>query len=192
MSDRPKVAVVLVATKDFKGKIVRWASGSEINHAMLVYEDPLWTGFWSAEALLKKGVVRPPFDPDNPRYLRTEFFVYRGDSAIGLRNLRDIMLSDYDHTGAIMGVVRLIFRKLFGTFSNASIHSSDKYFCFEFVIYYLRNLKAEGADRLIPENTSPAILREWLMEHKDFQKVSVGWFMGGGLRIPFAEPSMGR
>jgi len=188
----PKVAVVLVATKDLNGRIVRWASNSAVNHAMLVYEDTLWTGFWSAEALLKKGVAKLPFDPDDPRYSKLEFYVYHGDASIGLPGLRHVIGADYDYKGALVGTLRLIFRKLFGTVSDASIHDHKKFFCFELVIRYLQNLRTVGADKLVPENTSPAILREWLINHEDFQRVSIERFMEDTSEIPFAELIMGR
>lgn len=177
MTLRPKVAVVLVATNDFTGRLVRWASNSKINHAMLVYEDPLWTGYWKAEALFKQGVVRPPFDPDDPRYSKLEFYVYRGDPSAGLPDLRWTMGAEYDYKGAISGTIRLIARKITGKLSDVSMHDHEKLFCFELVIHFLHNLGAAGAESLVPENTSPAILREWLMEHEDFQKVSVERFM---------------
>jgi hypothetical protein len=188
----PKVAVVLVATKDFSGRVVRWASDSVINHSMLVYEDQLWTGFWSAEALLKRGVVKLPFDPDDPHYSKLEVYVYHGDASIGLPELRHIIGADYDYKGAFVGTLRLVCRKLFGTVSDTSIHDHKKFFCFEFVIRYLQNLKAPGADKLVPENTSPAILREWLVNHQDFQRVSIERFMEDTSEIPFAELIMGR
>jgi len=174
---QPKIAIVLVATNDFTGRLVRWADNSKINHAMLVYEDELWTGFWKAEALFKEGVVRPPFDPDDPRYERMEFFVYRGDPSVGLPKLRWTIGADYDYKGAVLGTIRLIIRKITGKMSDASIHDHKKLFCFEFVINYLHNLRAAGAERLIPENTSPAMLREWLIEHEDFQQMSIEQFM---------------
>lgn len=192
MVRHPKVAIVLAATKDFKGKVVRWASNSNINHAMLVYEDELWAGYWSAEALLKQGVVRPPFDPDDPRYLRLECYVYDGDPSVGLPDLRWMVGAGYDYKGAIFGTLRLIFRKLFGTDSDISIHDHKKFFCFEFIIHYLHNLKATGSEKLIPENTSPAILREWLIKHEDFHRVSVERFMEDTSEIPFAELVIGR
>jgi hypothetical protein len=192
MVRHPKVAVVLASTKEFSGRVIRWASHSPINHAMLVYEDPLWTGFWSAEALPRKGVIRPPFDPDDPRYLKLEFYVYNGNPEVGLRDLRWLIGSDYDYAGAIIGTMRLIFRKIFGTLSNMSIHDHKKLFCFELVTRYLQNLRVAGAESLIPENTSPAILREWLIKHPDFQRVSVERFMEDTSEIPFAKLIIGR
>lgn len=189
--NHPKVAVVLIATKDTRGRIIRWASDSKINHAMLIYEDKLWSGFWSAEATPKHGVARLPFNPGDSNYLKIECFVFDGDSVRGLRDLRHMIGADYDYTGALIGTLRLVFRKLLGTKSNVSIHDHDKFFCFEFVIRFLQGIMAEGAEALVPENTSPAILRAWLMEHKDFRQISVAQFMEPP-EIPFAGPIVGR
>jgi len=191
MIRHPKVAIVLVATKDLNGRIIRWASDSKVNHAMLIYEDRLWSGFWNAEATPKNGVARLPFRPDNPRYLRLECFVYNGDAIKGFQDLRDKIGAGYDYVGATIGTLRLIFRKLLGTKTNVSIHDHDRFFCFELVIQFLQGIAAKGAERLVPENTSPAILRRWLMEHEDFRQISVERFMGEP-GIPFAEPIMGR
>jgi hypothetical protein len=173
----PKVAIVLAATKGLSGQIIRWASDSKVNHAMLVCEDTLWSGFWSAEAIPKHGVARLPFDPNDPRYLEMDCFVFHGDSAKGLLDLRHMIGADYDYAGAAIGTLRLVFKKLLGTKSDVSIHDHNKFFCFEFVIRFLHGILAEGAECLVPENTSPAALRTWLMEHKDFRRRSVAQFM---------------
>lgn len=176
MLSHPRVAVVLVATNNAQGKIVRWASDSKVNHAMIVYEDLLWSGFWKAEAVVPEGVVKLPFDPDDPEYTRVEFYIYGGDLSAGLQDGKWMVGADYDYVGAIFGTVRLIFRRIFGTHSDMSIHDHEALFCFEFVINILQGAGVLGASKLSPENTSPAAFRKWLMEHEHFRRISVERF----------------
>ena len=176
MLSHPRVAVVLVATNDTQGKFVRWASNSRVNHAMIVYEDPVWGGFSMGEANMSHGVVMLPFDPEDPRYLRTEFFVSE-HLPRGLPPSKQMFGAGYDYPGAIIGTTRLIFRKFLGTSSDVSIHDHEAFFCFEFCIKVLQNARIAGAEKLIPENTSPAMFRQWIMEHEYFKKVSMERFM---------------
>lgn len=177
MQSNPKVAVVLAATKGAFGRVVRWAGNSKINHSMIVYEDCLWSGFWKAEATVLDGVEKHPFDPDDPYYLKLEFFVYQGDITPGLARSRWAIGADYDRFGALWGIVRMTLQKIFGSPTDVVVNDHDKLFCFEFVIQLLQNAQIPGAEELVPESTSPAIFRAWLMKHEYFRKISVERFM---------------
>lgn len=174
---RPKVAIVLASTKGFFGRVVRWADNSKINHAMVVYEDRLWSGFSKAEATFLEGVEMRPFDPDDPYYLKLEFFIYQGDITPGLQMVKKYLGAGYDYVGATSGIFRMVFRKLFGLESAVPIQDHERLFCFEFVIELLQSAQVPGAAELIPGDTSPATIREWLMRHEYFRKISVERFM---------------
>lgn len=174
---KPKVAVVLASTKGFFGRVVRWADNSKINHAMVVYEDRLWSGFSKAEATFLDGVEMRPFDPDDPYYLKLEFFMYQGDITQGLPRVKKHLGAGYDYVGATTGIIRMVYRKLFGSDVAAPIQDHERLFCFEFVVELLQSAGVPGATELAPADTSPAAIREWLMRHEYFRKISVERFM---------------
>ncbi len=151
-------------------------------------------GFLRAESSPSTGVARSPFDSGDPNYLRTECFVYVGPLPAGLKVSREWIGVSYDFVGAIIGTLRLIFRRILGTRSRVSIQDHDRLFCFEFVIQVLQDAHVAGAVDLVPENTTPAMIRKWLLRHKDFRKVPVEQFMDGTYELskPAAVPIVGR
>lgn len=176
MLSHPRVAIVLVATNDFKGRLVRWASNSRVNHAMIVYENLLWGGFDKAEANPLDGVGMFPFYPEDPRYLRLEFYV-SDKLTKGLHKSKHMFGAPYDYPGAVIGTLRLIVRKFLGTSSDISLHDYEGFFCFEFVIKALQYAQILGSEKLVPENTSPVMFRHWIMEHRGIKRVSMERFM---------------
>lgn len=163
---------VLAATKALYARFLRWLMGSDINHAMIVYQDDRWGGYWAVE-VDDHGVRLVPLDRIKGKYSRLDFYrCSKGDFGDAFRAMKDKVGAKYDWKALLVNIGRLLVLKMFGaTFSNP-MHSLSKYMCSEFVAEYLQEANVSGAgEKLAPSLTSPEHLRLFFENHRDIEWV---------------------
>lgn len=172
MSESPPY-FVLAATDALYARFLRWLMHANVNHAMLVYQDERWGGYWAVE-IDECGVRVVPLERIKARYLRLDFYrCSKGDFKAAFQEMRKAVGARYDWKALLINIVRLLVRRVFGRTFGKQMHRLSRYMCSEFVADYLIHAGVRGAEvAFIPSLTSPADLQRFFENHRDIEKAS--------------------
>lgn len=169
-----KVYVGLSANKSLFGRIIRWLTRSEANHAFLL----LSGSKQEAVQIDSKGVRFTEAAPLLKNKKKVEIYQYEPNKEIqkGFYLTLDYIGSEYDYLGIFGFLIKLIFSRLLMWDVNSLVHRKGEYFCSEYVATVISasgiSLKGEP---VTPENTSPGTLRRLIRKElgKNWTEVSV-------------------
>ena len=171
-ADPIKIAVAFAGTTDWYSRFIQRLLKQPINHALLVYKDPVWGGLFAAE-VDGEGLRVLPFEIARKRFDLLELWRCNVDLSVGMSAVRFMIGSRYDFLGMIAGVFRILWWRLTGRRTTYKLHSKDRLFCSEFVTHVLQQASVPRADVLDPPNTSPGALRAWLRTNPAFEAIQL-------------------
>lgn len=162
-----KIVIALAGTTDWYAKIIQKALDQPINHALILYQDPVWGGIFAAE-INAEGLSLIPFEIANKRFDFIEIWECSIDLLPGLTSTRLMIGSKYDWLGMLAGLFRILWWKVSGQIIEQPVHSVDRVFCSEYVSQVIKSAKVPMSEDLIPVDTSPGHLREWMEQNPYF------------------------
>lgn len=169
-----RILIVLARSKGLLGKLIRWFTKSEVNHAYIIFYSAEWNDFMAIE-IDERGIVIVPAFKEEHKYCYSEEYELKNadkDKIItALVAERGLIGAKYDWLGLISFGFRMLVWRLTGTkdFMHP-VHSKTRLFCSEYVANVINDIVDEKpfSD---PANVSPADLREWLINSDLFHKV---------------------
>jgi len=170
MPNAPRILICLTATNMWYGKLVRWATRSNVNHSLIKHEDPFW-GDWRATEINEDG----PHDQDIRKLTRIDYIEHWEsdiDLLPGMRSMRRFVgTAKYDWFGLLFGLVRAILSRLFGWNVEEAIHTHGRLFCSEFIAEVFKRSNVPGVQEWNTANISPGDLREFMELSSHFELV---------------------
>lgn len=163
---KPKPADVfvgVVATNDFVGKLVRWATSSNVNHAFLVYRSKAWGCWMVAESTKGYGVRVVPYELAKQRVIYAEYFTFpEYDLKVGMRERVKDIGKGYDHLAVVGLAVKLIFKRIFRKVVPSYFYSKKDIFCVELVMRVFNAVRIPDFLAMNPHNIHPGEFRKML------------------------------
>jgi len=134
MSNRPLVC--LTASDTWYGKAIRGVTGSNVNHALIVYYSEAHGG-WQALQTDQRGLVEVPAETVKHSYIECYEFPDL-DLMTALPKCRDLVGDSYDWAGIAGFLLKIASWRLFGRRIVNPLHEKGELFCSEFAARYLQ------------------------------------------------------
>jgi hypothetical protein len=154
------VYVGFTTTDSLLSRVIRYFTKSDVSHSFMAFE--LFGKLWILEAGIS-GVVILPWErlPKDSRIV--DYFEIDGIMPKDLVSAMDNLGSSYDFTGLFGFIFPIVGRWLKKKWHNPW-NNSKSLFCSEFVTSTLQSCNFPGAESLIPSDTSPSDLRDFLFK----------------------------
>lgn len=159
--------LVCVASADnWKGRLTRWLTRSDVNHCFLLFESDLWGGWWAVN-VDQNGIDILPAEKVVPQYSFVRYYAYQFPLKEGLAKSRSYIGTSYDWFGVFHLGVKLFFWKFLRLKILDPIQDLSRLFCSEFVMKVLKDAKVVGSEDYLASEATPRDVQE-LCERSDY------------------------
>ena len=143
------VSIVLTRSNHWYGKVIRWITKSNVNHAFISYYSKQWGGAWAVD-VAERGVVKIPLELalKNCEY-KEVYYLNNVDLGTAMPKFRNYIGVNYDWWGIVGFFFKILAWRLFGRKFCNLIQRKDRHFCSESVVIFMQN--AENAPSWILE-----------------------------------------
>lgn len=188
MSKKCKTVVCLAASNSWYGKVIRWITRSNVNHAFVAYYSDVHGG-WQALQTDKRGLVEVPVESLH-YYVMDCYELPVLDLLTGLPKCRNLIGDAYDILGIFGFLLKIIVWRLIGRHLLKPLHRKGELFCSEFVVGYLQRVDDmySWAMSLDPSSVAPGgtaqdlgvpSLQEIFRTHPEVERVECPFKVGG-------------
>jgi hypothetical protein len=162
------IRICLAAHEKWYGRAIRRVLELPVNHAFLLYQDPLWGGWWAADVLGR--VVKIPAEEAKKRYSYIETYEPLADLSFGLPEIRNYVGTKYDIKYLLWGLFRIMIWRWLKIKITKPFHNISRVTCFELIAEFLKAAGVPETENWECSSVTPNDIRLFLKTSKVFKQ----------------------